>query len=129
MPSRQPECVFCPEEDSPVHRVISENELAYAIWDARPVAPGHSLIIPKLHRENYFDLLENEVGYILALSKEVKDIVDTQFNPAGYNVFSNVGRAAGQVVMHAHVHLVPRYTDDQAIRLGDRNRPDSPVQP
>ncbi|MDL2362960.1 MAG: HIT family protein [Patescibacteria group bacterium] len=121
------ECVFCPVDTYESHSLITANELAYAIWDFKPVAPGHSLVIPRAHRENYFALNNGEINAILELSKAVKTIVDAQFSPAGYNIFSNVGKAAGQVVMHAHVHLVPRYPNDEFIRLGDRNQPDELV--
>jgi diadenosine tetraphosphate (Ap4A) HIT family hydrolase len=121
---RQTDCVFCDKSMTERHNLIIENELAYAIWDIRPVAPGHALVIPKEHRENYFELDQAQIGAILELSQAVKEIVDTKFKPDGYNVFTNVGTEAGQVVMHAHVHLVPRHRGDTVIKLGDRDRPD-----
>ncbi len=102
-------CLFC-EIDS--GRVVARNELAFAIKDAFPVNPGHTLIIPKRHTETWFDATEDERRSIFELVDSVKRELDAELNPDGYNVGLNVGEAAGQTVMHLHVHVIPRFAGD-----------------
>ena len=73
--------------------------------------PGH-LLIPYRHVANFFDATDAEQIALLALVREAKTLLDNQFHPDGYNVGVNVGTAAGQTVMHLHVHLIPRYAGD-----------------
>jgi diadenosine tetraphosphate (Ap4A) HIT family hydrolase len=100
-------CVFCKAQDK-----ILENSKCFAIYDRFPVSKGHMLIIPKRHFSSYFDSTKEELmGFnemILAAQKEL----DSIYNPDGYNIGINCGEVAGQTVMHTHVHLIPRYTDD-----------------
>lgn len=100
-------CIFCT-----LTEYLAENEHAYAIYDKYPVNPGHVLIIPKRHMAEYFDLTAEEETAIWSLLREMKDKVETEFMPDGWNVGINNGKAAGQTVFHLHVHLIPRYTGD-----------------
>lgn len=70
------------------------------------------LIIPKRHFSNYFQATTKEKICIWSLVEECKVYLDEKFNPDGYNVGINVGTAAGQTIMHLHVHLIPRYEGD-----------------
>lgn len=103
-------CPFCLIDSS---RIIFENELAFAIYDGFPVSPGHSLIIPKRHVASFFETTREEQTAILDLLTEMKTILAKEHNPDGFNVGINVGEAAGQTVMHLHIHLIPRYAGDQ----------------
>ncbi|ACL69214.1 HIT family protein [Halothermothrix orenii] len=91
---------------------IAENEYAFAIYDKYPVNKGHALIIPKRHVASYFDITERERQAIFKLVDRCKTLLDEKFNPDGYNIGINVGKYAGQTVMHLHVHLIPRYKGD-----------------
>ena len=82
------------------------------IRDNYPVSEGHTLIIPKRHVDSFFDLQAIEKAAILQLLDEAKETLDEEFSPDGYNIGINDGAAAGQTVMHVHVHLIPRYRDD-----------------
>ncbi len=70
------------------------------------------LIIPYRHIESLFDATEKEIKAIFSLLKEAKAYLDGEFKPDGYNVGVNIGKYAGQTVMHLHVHLIPRYKGD-----------------
>ena len=70
------------------------------------------LIVPWRHFDNYFDVTEAERSSLWALVDEAKQLLDEEFTPDGYNVGVNVGRHAGQSVMHLHIHLMPRYEGD-----------------
>jgi len=98
-------CLFC---DLAKNYVI-ENELCYMIYDKFPVAPGHCLIIPKRHIETVFEMNSDEwaaAGSLIGLAKKE---IEKQLQPKGYNIKVNCGKAAGQEIMHAHIHLIPKY--------------------
>jgi diadenosine tetraphosphate (Ap4A) HIT family hydrolase len=107
-------CPFCA---MPAERVLEANASAFAVLDAYPASPGHSLVICRRHVEDIFDLTATEVGDLLVLVRSTRTRIDRTLRPAGYNLGVNVGKAAGQTVMHVHVHVIPRYhgdTDDPA---------------
>ena len=103
------DCPFCnPSEDE----IVLANDLCYARYDKYPVSPGHLLLIPYRHIPTLFDATDAEHAALLALVREAKALLDEQFRPDGYNVGVNVGKTAGQTVMHLHVHVIPRYAGD-----------------
>ena len=103
------ECPFCriPEE-----RVISQKDLAFAIADAFPVSPGHTLVIVRRHVASFFELTAEELPALHDLLCRMKERLDCTTHPAGYNIGVNVGETAGQTVPHLHVHLIPRFSGD-----------------
>ena len=100
-------CILCDRED-----FFRENQLAWMKYDKYPVSPGHSLIITKRHIESFFDTTPEERQAINELLEEAKKLLDQQYDPDGYNIGINCGEAAGQSIMHLHVHLIPRYWGD-----------------
>ena len=103
-------CLFCGRVDD---RTFAENELCYAISDAFPVTDGHSLIIPKRHVADYFDLYKPETNAIHDLSHIVrKQLLESDPAITGFNVGINAGESAGQTIFHCHVHLIPRRDGD-----------------
>lgn len=94
-------------------RVVGSNALAYAIHDGNPVTPLHTLIIPRRHVENFFELHGAERNAIFALLDEMKtDIQNKDGTVEGFNIGINNGEVAGQSVPHVHVHLIPRRRGD-----------------
>ena len=107
---READCLFC---DMPLDRVIDENELAYAIYDAFPVTEQHALIIPKRHVSDYFDLYQPERNAIHQLLERCKSkVLEQDKGISGFNVGNNVGEDGGQTIMHCHTHLIPRRKGD-----------------
>ncbi|MBW9336806.1 HIT family protein [Herbaspirillum sp. RU 5E] len=102
-------CVFC---SLPSERVIAQNDFAIAIRDGFPVSLCHTLIIPRRHVASFFELIEEERTALLSLLDDAKRTLDEQCHPDGYNIGINDGAAAGQTVMHLHMHLIPRYAGD-----------------
>lgn len=96
----------------PAAREVAGNVLAYAIRDTSPVSPGHSLVIPRRHVASFFDCTPEERAAMLALLDGLKAQIDREHAPAAYNIGLNDGAAAGQTVMHVHLHLMPRYAGD-----------------
>ena len=107
MSAHDDECPFCN-----ITEPIAENELAVAIFDRYPVNPGHALILTKRHVANYFEITPAEGLALLSLLARIKRRIDAKLAPDGYNVGINVGEAAGQTVMHVHMHLIPRFRGD-----------------
>jgi ATP adenylyltransferase len=111
---REGDCVFCVID---ARRVVAENELTFAIRDRYPVSDEHTLVIPKRHVADFFDLYQPEINAVHALMLKMKnEISRTDVAVTGFNVGVNVGQAAGQSIFHVHVHLIPR-------RDGDVERP------
>ena len=100
-------CPFCDHSSA-----LIENDLAYVRPDMFPVSRGHVLICPRRHFADYFDATEEERQAIFFLLGEAKKNSTEAHNPDGFNVGINCGEAAGQTVMHLHVHLIPRYKGD-----------------
>jgi ATP adenylyltransferase len=110
--NRQTDCIFC---DLGAGRIIAENELCIAIKDGFPVTEGHTLIIPKRHVADYFDLYQPERNAIEAMLHEQRQsILEKDNTVTGFNVGINAGASAGQTVFHVHVHLIPRRDGDVA---------------
>ena len=102
-------CPFCSPEPS---RVVVANSLAVVIRDAFPVSPGHTLIVPRRHIASAAEATSGEFEAIWALLMEARAGIERELKPDGFNIGINDGRAAGQTVMHLHVHLIPRYSGD-----------------
>ena len=99
-----------------------ENELAYSSADSYPVSKFHSLIVSKRHVDNYFDLNNEELKACNELILKTKEmIIKEDPNVKGFNIGINVGKAAGQSIMHCHIHLIPR-------REGDVEKPQGGVR-
>jgi diadenosine tetraphosphate (Ap4A) HIT family hydrolase len=91
---------------------VASNALAFAIRDLYPVTRGHTLVVPRRVVATWFDASAEEKQAIVQLVDVVKAALDAEFRPDGYNVGFNAGEAAGQTVMHLHVHVIPRYRGD-----------------
>jgi diadenosine tetraphosphate (Ap4A) HIT family hydrolase len=102
-------CPFCA---TPPDRVLEATQHAFVVLDAFPVSPGHTLVISRRHVTDVFDLTGSEIGDIIRLIRSARERLDRTLHPSGYNIGVNVGRAAGQTVMHVHIHVIPRYPGD-----------------
>jgi diadenosine tetraphosphate (Ap4A) HIT family hydrolase len=109
------DCPFCgvaARED------VLADRLAFARRDGYPVSKGHTLIIPRRHVRSFFDCVDDERQAMLSLLDRAKALLDQQYHPDGYNIGINDGAAAGQTVMHLHIHLISRYVGDCADARG-----------
>ena len=109
--ARQADCPFC---DIAEESVVAESRHAVAIRDRYHVSRGHTLVIPKAHAESLFAQSAEIQADIWRLVARVRDELQSRFNPDGFNVGLNDGRAAGQTVGHAHMHVIPRFDGDVA---------------
>ena len=113
------DCVFCMIRDGDIPaRKVYEDENVFAILDMSQVTPGHTLLIPKKHVRNIFDydeeLAQNVFGAVPKVARALRD-----FHPdvEGLNVLVNNEEVAFQTVFHSHVHLLPRYSNDDDFGL------------
>jgi diadenosine tetraphosphate (Ap4A) HIT family hydrolase len=109
------DCPFCHPR---AERLAESDRLAYATPDDHPVSPGHTLVIARRHVQNPFDLTVEEIQAVFHLARSVRARLDAGFQPDGYNIGFNVGRAAGQTIDHVHMHVIPRYREDVADPTG-----------
>ena len=115
-------------EDAPVYRVVAtgacpfcrvdrgriawSSPLAIALWDVYPVSLGHALVVPRRHAASWSELTRDEKAELTAGVDAVRALIDERYQPHAYNVGYNDGEAAGQTIMHFHVHVIPRYQGD-----------------
>nr|WP_211194023.1 DEAD/DEAH box helicase family protein [Pyxidicoccus fallax] len=98
----------------PESQWVASNALAFAIRDRFPVSPGHTLVIPRRLVATWFDATPEEQRALFELVEVVRQGLEAELRPQGYNIGINVGAAAGQTVFHLHVHVIPRFTGDMA---------------
>ena len=117
-----PDCPFCAPLP-PEQTIALENEHCLFLSQllSETILIGSGLIIPRQHRENVFDLTEEEWQATYSLLQQVKALLDEQYAPAGYNVGWNTGRVGGQEIFHAHLHIIPRYEDEPYAGRGIRS--------
>ena len=104
------DCPFCNPDSQ--RELLLESATAYAMVDKFPVSIGHTLIIPKRHCADYFQLSFKEQSACWFLLNKAKEVLKENFNPDGFNVGININESAGQTVPHVHIHLIPRYKGD-----------------
>jgi len=114
------ECIFCEivAGRAPCHRVY-EDDLVLGFMDAFPVAPGHTLVIPKKHAENLFEIPAECLAAVSRTSQALALGVRKALDPDGVMVMQLNGAAAGQTVFHYHSHLIPR-AEGSALSLHPR---------
>jgi len=107
------ECVFCRiiEHTLPAE-ILYENDRVISILDINPIHHGHALVIPKEHCTDFLSIPEGDLHDVLHVSQIVARALVRSLNLQGFNVFSNNGRIAGQSVFHFHMHITPRYPED-----------------
>ncbi len=103
------DCIFCKivKGDIPSFKVY-EDKRVFAFMDINPISEGHTLIIPKNHAENIWEISEEDLAAINRVSKKVAEAIRKELNPVGIAVLQLNGRGVNQVVMHYHLHLIPR---------------------
>lgn len=110
------DCIFCKLANGDITTVsVYEDELFKVIFDANPASRGHLLILPKEHFKNLMDLSDKYRESILSLAAKLGEAQIKVFKAKGFNIVQNNGEAAGQSVMHFHMHIIPRYGEDEMI--------------
>jgi histidine triad (HIT) family protein len=109
-------CIFCDIINRRIPaEILYENDNAIAILDVNPIHYGHALIIPKHHYKDFLALPESELGGIMRAAHVVARALVDAYKLEGFNFFSNNGIIAGQSVFHFHMHITPRFPNDDVI--------------
>ncbi|MCX8202336.1 MAG: HIT family protein [Candidatus Micrarchaeota archaeon] len=119
------DCIFCKLANMKESH-IADTESLFAVWDKYPVSKGHAMIIPKRHIASMFEMNEREASEIPELLNRVKEAIEKKYDrpkPKGYNIGSNNGEHAGQVIMHLHIHVIPRYKGGHGIQILGEGEP------
>ena len=107
-------CIFCKIASGEIPAAtLYEDDLFRVILDLGPASKGHALILPKNHYANLYEIPDEMVGKPMVLAKKMGTALKEALGCDGLNVVQNNGEAAGQTVFHFHMHLIPRYQDDQ----------------
>ncbi len=107
------ECIFCSIVQGAIpSETLYEDEDTMAFLDIRPTNKGHTLIIPKVHVENLYTMDEHVLLSVMKTAQKVARTVKEWLHADGINLTMNNGAAAGQVVFHAHIHIIPRFNND-----------------
>ena len=105
-------CIFCKIAAGEIpSRKIYEDKDLIAIMDLNPTSKGHSLIIPKEHCTNIYDIDEDIAAKVMKTAKKLATKMTVALNCDGFNLLQNNGETAGQTMFHFHMHLIPRYKD------------------
>lgn len=107
------DCIFCKisQGEIPSERIY-ENDNFFSIYDVNPKAEGHALVISKRHYENILELPASLGGEFLDCVKKTVEILLKKHDAEGFNIIGNNFSAAGQIVMHLHIHILPRKKND-----------------
>lgn len=118
----QENCPYCNVLADGEQQITLENETCYFIQkeSEQQVLQGSGLIIPKLHKQDVFELSEQEWNDSRELLLGAKGIIDERYGPDGYSVGWNTGKAGGQSIFHAHLHVIPRFKDEPLAGKGIR---------
>ncbi|MBW1819841.1 MAG: HIT family protein [Deltaproteobacteria bacterium] len=107
------DCIFCKiiKGDIPSFKVY-EDDRVFAFEDINPISRGHTLVIPKAHAQDLWEIPEEDLAAVHKASKKIIAAIKKALNPSGVACLQLNGRGANQVVMHYHLHLIPRSGDE-----------------
>ena len=126
MAGRKDDCIFCKiaNGDIPTNSVYQDDNFNVFL-DAAPASKGHVLIVPKVHYDNAYSMDDEFAAKVFPLATKVANAVKKAFNADGVNVVQNNEEAAGQTVFHFHMHVIPRYKDDDVNVTWKQHEPTS----
>ncbi|MFW5853459.1 MAG: HIT family protein [Patescibacteria group bacterium] len=111
--NQEADCLFCKiiSQEVPAE-IVWSNDNWLAFLDIHPINPGHTLLVPKSHFKNFFTLPENLLSEIGPLASNLGQTITKAVKADGFNLGINNDPAAGQIIFHTHIHLMPRFDND-----------------
>ncbi len=107
------DCIFCKIANGEIpSNTIYEDDAFRVILDNGPATKGHALVLPKAHYSDLFEMPQEAAADAMKVAKKVASLLKTKLNCDGLNLVQNNGETAGQTVMHFHLHIIPRYSND-----------------
>ena len=116
-------CIFCKivQKDIP-GKIIYEDDVCLAFLDLSQTADGHTLVIPKKHYKNILEVNDEILTHLIVVTKKLANKIVKNLNANGVNILTNANEIAGQTVMHFHIHIIPRYNQDDKIEINFTDR-------
>jgi len=111
-------CIFCKivNNELPSYKVYEDDEFL-AILDIAQTTDGHTLVFPKKHIVDIFEIDDETLSKLIILTKKLSDKVVTKMNATGLNLLNNTNESAGQSVHHIHFHIIPRYDENDEVTI------------
>lgn len=111
-------CIFCKIIDGSIpSSKVYEDENILAILDLSQTTYGHTLVMPKKHYQNILEIPSDELATLMVKVQELAKLITAKLNANGVNILVNTNEAAGQTVMHLHIHIIPRYDENDGISI------------
>lgn len=106
-------CLFCKIVAGEIPSTkVYEDDTVFAFLDIRPVNIGHVLIVPKVHSSNLYETADETAAHMMIVAKKLAIAVKKALNADGINIEMNNDSAAGQIIFHTHLHIIPRFEGD-----------------
>ena len=111
-------CIFCKIIDNEIpSSKVYEDEKILAILDISQTTKGHTLVMPKKHYTNITEIPSDELAYLMTKVQEIAKNLVNKLDAKGFNILINTNECAGQTVMHLHIHIIPRYSENDTIKI------------
>jgi len=121
---KKDDCIFCKIANGEIpSRSLYEDDEFKVIMDLAPATKGHSLILPRNHFDNLYELPDETASKVMMLAKKMATVMTEKLSCDGFNLVQNNGECAGQTIFHFHLHLIPRYLDDNQNILFEATHP------
>lgn len=124
------ECLFCKIIAGDVtSNKVYEDEKTVAFLDINPVNPGHTLVVPKQHSSNIFDIAPEDWAAVTEVARKVSIAIEKGLDADGVNIAMNNREHAGQVIGHPHIHIIPRFKGDGLKLMPQRKYTEGEAEP
>lgn len=111
-------CIFCKIANKEIPgKIIYEDDICISFLDLSQTTDGHALVVPKKHYKNILEVDDDVLGHLIKVTKKLANQIVTNLNASGVNILTNANEAAGQTVMHFHIHIIPRYNQDDQVTI------------
>ena len=116
-------CIFCKIVQKEIPgKIIYEDDVCLAFLDLSQTTDGHTLVIPKKHYKNILEVNDETLTHLIVVTKKLANKIVKNLNANGVNILTNANEIAGQTVMHFHIHIIPRYNQDDKIEINFTDR-------
>ncbi len=119
------DCIFCKIINHEIPgKIVYEDDICLAFLDLSQATDGHTLVIPKKHYDNILDVDSETLGHMMKVVQIVAKNIENKLGAKGFNIISNMNEIAGQSVHHFHIHIIPRYNQDEGFKAIYSDRSD-----
>ncbi len=116
-------CIFCKIANHEIpSKAVYEDDYCLAFLDLSQTTDGHTLVIPKAHYKNLVETDPCVLGHLFEAVQKTAKILEEKLGAKGFNFVSNMNEVAGQTVHHVHIHIIPRYNENDTFDLGYQDR-------